>query len=447
MKRYLAATLSVLLGAGAALPARAAPHAAELEDPVMMWNEITAEATVLSGIAPLFNPLHESRLYAMVHIAVHDALNGIQRHSEPYAVDLRLVPSASPDAAVATAARDVLVPTLRELPPEFGGGIEAAVDHVEASYAAALAGLPDDAAMRRGVALGRAAAAVIVASRIDDGADTPFLDTTPIVDPEPGDYQWVDGSPFFAAPGWADVTPFVMTQPAQYRPRPPHDLIGRRYAADFNELKSLGDLESTTRTDDQTEAAFFWFEASPMRWNRIARTTSAAAGLDMWTNARLFGLLNVALADGYIGNWDSKRYYNRWRPETAVRQADTDGNPRTVADPDWVPLWGSSGATPEYDSGHTIEGAAAAVVLTEVIGTDDVTFEVCSFTFKNEPEKNCDGSTPVFRTYHSFSAAAEENGLSRIWLGWHFRNAVEVGYDHGERIGTRAVHRYFQVVH
>ena len=182
-----------------------------------------------------------------------------------------------------------------------------------------------------------------------------------------------------------------------------------------------------------------------MRWNRIARTTSSAAGLDLWTNARLFGLLNVSLADGYVGNWDAKQHYNRWRPETAVREAGRDGNPRTTADPTWRPLWGSSGATPEYDSGHTIEGAAAAVVLADVFGTDDVAFEICSYSFQ-DPAKNCDGATPVLRSFDSFSEAAVENGLSRIWLGWHFRNAIERGHRHGQQIGNRALHRFFQPV-
>jgi hypothetical protein len=447
MKRYRIGSFAVVLGAGAAFATEAAPTAAAPNDPVLAWNEITAEATVQAGIAPLLNPLHESRVYAMVHIAIHDALNGIERRSRPYAIDLRLVPDASPDAAVATAAHDVLVPVLRELTPPFDGAVEPAVAYVEGEYAAAIAAIPDGAAERRGIALGRAAAAMIVASRLDDGSDTPLIDDTVIEDPEPGDFQWVEGFPFNFAPGWGDVTPFVLARGAQFRPRPPHALTSRRYAADFNELKELGDINSTERSADQTEAALFWFEASPMRWNRIARTVSIDAGLDMWTNARLFGLLNVAAADGYIANWNTKRHYNRWRPETAVRQANTDGNPSTIADPDWVPLWGSSGAGPEYDSGHTIEGAAAAVVLADVLGTDDVEFDVCSFSFVNEPEKNCGGATPVVRSFDSFSEAAVENGLSRIWVGWHFRNAVEIGYDRGERIAHRALRHAFQPVH
>jgi len=201
-------------------------------------------------------------------------------------------------------------------------------------------------------------------------------------------------------------------------------------------------IVSTTRSADQTEAAFFWFENSPMHWNRIARRVAVAAGLDLWDQARLFGLLSVVEADGYIGNWESKNHYNRWRPETAVRLADTDGNPRTTGDPTWTPLWGSSGATPEYDSGHTIEGAAAATVLADVLGTDAVSFSDCSYTFKNDPARNCDGTSPIYRQFDSFSAAAHENGLSRIWIGWHFRSSVDAGFKQGEQLAQFTLRRY-----
>ena len=179
MKRSVTAALAVVLGVGVTHHAHAVPPVVE-EDAVLAWNEITADATVLSGIAPLLNPLHESRIYAMVHIAVHDALNGIERRSRPYAVDLRLLPKASPSAAVATAAHDVLVSALWELPPPFTAGIQPAIDHVEEQYTSALDAIPDGTAERQGVALGRAAAAVVVADRADDGADTLFIDETPI---------------------------------------------------------------------------------------------------------------------------------------------------------------------------------------------------------------------------------------------------------------------------
>jgi PAP2 superfamily protein len=461
MKKHVVAVLVLLVGVAGSLGPRAAgawprtvPCAPTGGDPVLAWNEIANDAMVTSGITPLLDPLHEARLYAMMHIAVHDALNAIDRRSRPYALDIGTLPRACPDAAVATAAHDVLVPVLEELPDIFAAGIPAAVKEVEAAYTAALATVPDGKAKKQGEYIGRAAAAVINAMRADDGADTTFLDSTPIKNPAPGDFQWVAGADFNVAPKWGDVTPFVMKSGAQFRPQPPYDLTSEKYAADFNELKELGSLSSTTRTATQTQVAFFWFESSPMRWNRIARTVSVDAGLDMWANARLFGLLNVAQADGYIGNWESKRFYNRWRPETAVRLADTDGNPDTIADKGWTPLWGSSGATPEYDSGHTIEGAAAAVVLADVFGTDHVTFDVCSYTFglvltpnPFTTANNCDGASPIIRTFDSFSGAAEENGLSRIWIGWHFRNAVEAGHKQGTQIGNRAVNHFFKPIH
>ena len=202
--------------------------------------------------------------------------NAIKRRSRPYAVDLGRVPSASPQAAVATAAHDVLVPALRQLPAPPAAGIPAAVAQVDSAYTAALAELPDGKRKRQGVSLGRAAAAAINAMRAGDGADTPFFDYTPITNPAPGDFQWVAGADFQVVTNWGDVTPFVMTSGDQLRPPPPHALTSVQYAADFNELKELGSLTSTTRTRTQTEIALFWYESSPMRWNRIARTVSAS---------------------------------------------------------------------------------------------------------------------------------------------------------------------------
>ncbi len=408
---------------------------------VLDWNQIATDAMLTTGISPALDPMDESRIFAMMHLAIHDALNAIVRRSKPYAFDIRPVRGADPDAAVITAAHDVLTSALADLPAEFGKGVPAAVGQVEVAYSAAIAAVPEGKAKRQGEALGRAAAAVMNALRIDDGSDGVFLDMDyPQID-EPGQVRFVEGAPFAAVPSWAEVTPFVMRSADQFRPRPPADVSSRKYADDLNEVKSLGDIHSTTRSPDQTQAAFFWFENSPMHWNRIAHGVATAAGLDMWDEARLFGLLSVVEADGYIGNWESKNHYNRWRPETAVRLADTDGNPRTEGDPTWTPLWGSSGATPEYDSGHTIEGAAAATVLAAVLGTDAVTFSDCSYTFKNDPATNCGGTSPIYRQFQSFSDAAHENGLSRIWIGWHFRSSVDAGYKHGEQLARFTLRR------
>ena len=158
--------------------------------------------------------------------------------------------------------------------------------------------------------------------------------------------------------------------------------------------------------------------------------------MDLWENARLFALLNVAMSDGYVGTFDTKYHYNFWRPVTAIRAAATDGNPATDPDPSWTPL-ATNPPIPDYDSGHSVEGGAAAEVMKRVFGRDGVTFKACSLTLSTG--SNCGEASQVLRRYTSFSAAAAENGLSRILVGFHFRTAVNVGIDHGRKIGDRAV--------
>jgi hypothetical protein len=419
-------------------------------DAVTVWNSNAGQAALDACLAPTNNPLHESRLYAAMHVAIHDALNAIDRRSRPYAFKTGAKPGASPDAAVAAAARDVLVPLLQQLPAPFSDCVAAsgAVAAVDAAYAAALGAIPDGRAKRQGVALGQAAAAAILALRAADGSDTPLFDTAYPQGTQPGEYRFTPGFDFAFAPGWADVTPFVLRDSSQFRPGPPYRVTGKKYAADFNEVKRLGGDGITTpsaRTAEQTEIALFWVESSPLQWNRIARTVSAARGLDLWENARLFGLLNMALADGYIGSFDTKYHqYNYWRPVTAIQTADTDGNPNTSADPTWTPLVPTP-PIPDYDSAHSVEGGAASQVLKRFFGTDHIGFTTCSLTLP--AGSTCDDASPVLRSYTSFSQAREENGVSRILVGFHFRKAVDEGIDHGRKIGNRAVNRFLRPVH
>jgi hypothetical protein len=437
-----AAMLVPVAGRASARPARG--------DAVTVWNANAGRAALDACLAPTNNPLHESRLYAAMHVAIHDALNAIDRRSRPYAFKTEAKPGASPDAAVAAAARDVLVPLLQQLPAPFSDCVTSsgAVATVDAAYAAALGAIPDGRAKRQGLALGQAAAAAILARRAGDGSDTPLFDTAYPQGTQPGEYRFTPGFDFAFAPGWADVTPFVLRDSSQFRPGPPYAVTARRYTADFNEVKRLGGDGITTpsaRTAEQTEIALFWVESSPLQWNRIARTVSAARGLDLWENARLFGLLNMALADGYIGSFDTKYHqYNYWRPVTAIQTADTDGNPNTSADPTWTPLVPTP-PIPDYDSAHSVEGGAASQVLKRFFGTDHIGFTTCSLTLPDG--STCDDAAPVLRSYTSFSQAREENGRSRILVGFHFRKAVDEGIDHGRKIGNRAVNRFLRPVH
>jgi hypothetical protein len=259
-----------------------------------------------------------------------------------------------------------------------------------------------------------------------------------------GRSSWRSGTPFAFAPGSADVTPFVLRDGSQFRPGPPYAVAGRRYAVDFAEVKRLGGDGVGTpsdRTADQTEIALFCVGSVPAQRNGIARTVTQRRDLDLWRAARLFGLLNLAAADGYIATFDTKYHENFWRPVTAIRLAGTDGNPLTAPDPTWTPLVPTP-PVPEYDSGHSVTAAAAAVVLTRIVGR--VSFAACSGTL---PEgSQCDDPNPVLRRYSSFRQASRENQLSRIYVGFHFRDAVNTGGIHGTKIGELTVARALRPV-
>ena len=434
-------TTVIAVVATAAIAAPASAHHPTRTDAVATWNENAGKAAVAACISPVGPSPAEARLYAMAHIAIHDALNAIDRRSRPYAYHGRVGRHASPDAAVAAAARDVMVPVLGQVVDLVGQDcVDDAVESVEADYVAALDAVRDGRAKARGIEVGQDAAAAILALRADDGAKTLLMpDFGYPQGTEPGVYRFGPGAIFAFAPRLGELTPFALRDGSQFRPGPPHAVTDPRYTADFNQVKRLGGDDLTTpsaRTPDQTEIALFWYESSPLQWNRIARRVGTR--LDPWEQARLFGLLNIALTDGYIGTFETKYHYNYWRPVTAIRLAATDGNPNTVADPTWTPLR-TTPEIPDYDSGHAVEGGAGAEVLQRFFG-DRVRFSTCSTTLE-DAENNCGGDDAHYRSYRSFSQAARENGRSRIYIGFHFREAVEVGTDHGGRIADFAVDR------
>jgi hypothetical protein len=415
---------------------------------VSAWNASAGKAALAACISPEGPGPAEARLYAMAHVAIHDALNAIDRRSRPYAYDVRAQRGTSAEAAIAAAARAVLVPGLRELSAyAVPACIDAGVASVEADYRAALAAVPDGPAKLRGIELGQAAATEIRDLRAKDRVTTLLVpDPTYPQGTAPGEYRFTPGTPFAFGPRFGEAVPFVLHAGSQFRPGPPHAVTDRRYTADFNEIKRLGGNGVTTpsaRTPDQTQIALFWVESSPLQWNRIARTASLRVGLDAWEEARLFALLNLALTDGYIGTFETKYHYSYWRPVTAIRLAATDGNRDTMADPAWTPLR-QTPPIPDYDSGHAVQGGTAAAVLQRFFGTDHVRFSTCSTTL---PEgSRCNDAAPAIRSYASFSQASEENGISRILVGYHFREAVEVGIDHGAKIGRLTVDRVLQPV-
>jgi hypothetical protein len=419
-----------------AVPAATAAAGPASGNAVLRWDAVAGDAALAIGLAPADNPLHESRMYAMTFLAVHDALNAVDRRYTSYALRGSVsAPGAAPDAAVAAAARGVLVPALRAVPASFAANADAAVDVVEKAYAAELARVPDGAAEDRGVRVGAEAAAAVLDAREGDGSDTPLFDFGYPQGTEPGEWRFTPDRPLAFAPGWAGVRPFALRSGgAGFHVRPPHPLGSTAYAKDLDEVKRLGGDGVTTpsaRTADQTQAALFWLESSPLQWNRIARSTAQARGLDSWRSARLLAYLDMALADGYIASWSVKFTNPFWRPVTAIREAGTDGNPATTPDPTWTPL-AVTPPIPDHDSAHAVEGGAAATVMARVFGTDRVRFSTCSLTLPDGQQ--CDDATPTTRSFGSFSQAATENAASRIWVGYHFRNASMTGLRHGRQV-------------
>ncbi|HMF12068.1 MAG TPA: vanadium-dependent haloperoxidase, partial [Gemmataceae bacterium] len=249
-------------------------------------------------------------------------------------------------------------------------------------------------------------------------------DWQPTPDPVPFDPPAAGDRLPAVLPGWGQVTPFVLRSSRQFEADGPPSLESKRYARDYDEVKSIGDKFSATRTAEQTTIARFWFEASPAGWSRIGRVVAENRGLDLWERARLLALIDMAMADGFIAGMATKYDFNFWRPVTAIRAGDTDGNEETIADPTWISLLNTP-AIPDYTSTHSVLGGAASAVLRRFFDDNEVPFTTTSGV----------PFAGITRSFASFSEAARENGNSRIYAGIHFRSAVEDGIKQGEKIG------------
>ncbi len=371
-------------------------------DEVVRWNQVATDATVAAKI----NPLAESRIFAILHVAIHDAVNAVEPRYEPYQPRTSPAPAgASVEAAIAGAAHATLVALL----PDSKATFDAALEET-------LRAITDDSRRGSGLEVGRTAAAAILTARENDGANR-TVEYTPGT--KPGDY--CPTPPDFkpaALVQWASMTPFVLKSADQFRCPDPPAVNSPRALADLEEVKAIGGSKSAMRTAEQSEIARYWYESSPQGWNRIAREVLAARQFDVWENARLFALLNLAMADGYIGGFDTKYHCNYWRPVTAIRAG---------GDSEWLSYLPTP-PVPDYPSTHTVEGAAAATVMARFFNTDFISFSMTS-----------GGQYPgITRKFWSFSEAARENGASRVLCGIHFSTAVNAGYVQGERIGEWA---------
>lgn len=394
--------------------------ASDVPDQVIQWNQELQKVLVAPGAQPA--SIHPTRTMAITQIAVYDAVNGILGGGQPLLVDLHGPRGASAQAAAAAAARttlDALLPSQQQT--------------IDAFFHSSVAQLGSFEHVQQGIRFGTRVAEGVLAARANDGATV----TPPVFTalPGPGEYQLTP--PAFAPAGFtqtAHVTPFVLRSASQFRPAPPPALTSAKYAADFQEVKSLGELNSTTRTADQTAIGKFW-GAGPIWivWNQIADQAAVGFGDSLEQNAHLFAALNTTLADSAIALYDAKYAFHRWRPITAITAPD-QGNNTTVADPNWVPL-ANTANDPSYPGAHATFSQAAAAVLEDFFGTD-----VFSFSVTNS-------SVGITRSFTSFSAASFEASASRIFAGQHFRYDEEAGQTLGNQVADFVADRALLSAH
>src|SRR5215467_8397129 len=401
-------------------------------DAVTDWNAIASTAIVVTAGQP---PPVSALSFAMVQGAVYDAVNAIDRSHQPYLVQPPSNPTDSKEAAAATAGYQVLIglfPTQQStLQPQYDAYIAVLPDNPPGSKAA-------------GVVIGQATASAMLTARTNDGRFGPSPTPYPVA---PG--IWRPTPPSFAndpAPWVGNVRPFLVPNTEMLRTDGPNALTSGAYTEDFNEIKEVGSLTSTTRTADQTDAAIFWQDHAHALFNRIFRTLAASQNLNIVDSARLFAMENLAAADAAIGCWNDKYYWQFWRPITAIREADTDGNLNTEADPAWLPLFDPSTSVcnlpslatppfPDHPSGHCCATGAFVNTLQNFFGTDKIAFSAFS-------NKSC-----TTRSFDRFSDALKEVINARVWAGIHFRTADVQGSVLGNKVAQYLKKHYFQPVH
>lgn len=387
----------------------------EESDVVIDWNAITLNIIQNTGTPTLI----ASRNLAIVHTAIYDAANTIYQTYKPYFVNTHSfdVGNASPEAAVVEAAYETLLnlyPTQKVL--------------LDEQRFRSLAEIPNGIAKDKGIELGESVAEQIITWRSNDGAAQALQ---PPYTLEPSVGVWRPTPPNFstaAFPNWGSVTPFAIASGSVFRPDGFPDLTSAEYTQEFDIVKILGEKNSTARTPEQTEIAKFWSFGrpdtftTPGQWNKIAETVALQQGNTLEENARLFALLNIGIADAGIAAYDAKYAFNRWRPITAIQEADIDGNPNTIADLDWEPLLNTP-SHPDYLAAHSVFGGAAGAILSDFFGED------LSFTATSQELPG------IHRSYLGFMQAAEESSNSRIYGGVHFPSATNDGLTTGIAIG------------
>jgi hypothetical protein len=390
----------------------------QAQDVVLEWNGHAANAVVAENQPP---PRGLIRL-AMVHLAIYDAVNAIEGYPfSPYAVTPSVVFPASREAATAAAAYDVLLALFPNQQADLN-----------LKYAATLAAIPDGSAKTNGIWVGQQSAAGILSFRANDGRDA-------VVSYSPGSGPgiWNPTPPGFLpaqAPEVAHVQPFTLNSPSQFRAELPPDLSSEIWVRDYNEVEVLGRATGSTRTPEQTDLARFISDQPMLQWNRAWRSISASKALSLLDQARFFAMLTSTSSDALIACWDSKFFYSFWRPVTAIRAGDTDGNPDTEPDLNWIGLV-TAPNHPEYPAAHGCFSSASAETLQFFFGTDRFDFIM---------DSNVAGLTNPVRHYTTFSQALQDALDARVYGGMHYRNSTRVGAIIGKQVSHFVTSHYFR---
>jgi hypothetical protein len=373
------------------------------------WDEIGVKTVQPIGVPPPINPGLFFRAMAIMHVAMFNAIDLIDPRYQPYKFQDKTSADALPEAAAASAAANVLA------------GVVPKSD-VRATLTSYLATFPDSEAKDHGVKLGADVAAKMLELRADDGSKTPNA-YRPMT--QPGVYV-----PTALTIGWECIamTPFAMTSPAQFRPGPPVDLKSEQWAKDYNEIKELGEKNSTKRTAQQTEDARFWLTTGPLATHPLERQIVNGKNMSLLDSARFMAMVSVAEADAIEAVYEAKYHYQFWRPITAIRNGDIDGNPETERMPTWEPIDVTPGH-PEYPCAHCIVSTAVATVIEALIGTTDI--PEAAITMPSAP-----GVTHRFTNLNAFT---DEVANARIYAGFHYRFSTVVGRNMGKEIGAYIV--------
>lgn len=406
-----AAIIGAWLAVGAAAPACA--------NVITDWDEKAIAAVApLAGVAPPYLPYLAYRMMGMVHAAMFDAVNSIERRYRPYLVQLPADATTSKEAAAAAAA----VALLATIDAKTAAEMKVAL----ADY---LAAIPDGAAKSDGVKLGEAVAAKVLEARANDGCDAPD-DYRPRT--TPGVYV---PTAITRAAMWGNMKPFAMVNSSQFRPSPPFSLESKEWATDFNEIKDYGGQNSAKRTAQQTETARFWLVAGPVAYHPFVRQLVSAKQMSVVESARFMTLVAIGINDALIAVFDAKYQYNFWRPITAIRNGDIDANPATDRVATWQPI-ADTPMHPEYPCAHCILSGAVAGVVKAALGTEEI--PEIAMTSPTAPG--------VTHRWTNMAAFTEEVANARIWAGFHYRFSTRVGTDAGLQIGDYVVKSVMQPV-